>query len=457
MISRYSTGSNSSTASLTNTLFLKTKSKPHRIGLVSLGCAKNLVDAELLMKQLEANRFELVFDPVNTAGIDTAIINTCGFINDAKQESIDTILQFVRAKQNNQISHVYVMGCLSERYTSKLKEEIPEVDAFFGVNDLKKIIRHIGGTYKSQLIGERKLTTPAHYAYLKIAEGCDRKCSFCAIPMIRGKHVSRPVADIISEASRLVRDGVREINLISQDTTYYGLDLYKKRALPELLDTLADLPGLEWIRLHYTYPDGFPPELLEVVRSHENICNYIDIPLQHISDRILKSMHRGMDGATTRKLVDSIRAAIPGVAIRTTLIAGYPGETEKEFKELRNFIEEYRFDRLGVFSYSHEEDTDAFKLRDSVSEKCKMERTSELMSIQEGISLSLNQAKEGKIFKVVVDRTEGDYHIARTEHDSPEVDNEVLIRKNDEVLIPGLFYNVKITHAESFDLYAELQ
>ncbi len=437
---------------------MKTKSGPHNIGLISLGCAKNLVDAELLMRQLEANKFNLVFDPADHEKIDTAIINTCGFINDAKQESIDIILQYVDAKQHGLIDHVYVMGCLSERYLTKLKEEIPEVDAFFGVNDLKKIISHIGGTYKTQLIGERRLTTPSHYAYLKIAEGCDRKCSFCAIPMIRGAHVSRPMEDIISEASRLVKAGVKEINLISQDTTYYGLDLYKKRLLPELLDTLAGLDGLEWIRLHYTYPDGFPPELLEVVRSHVNICNYIDIPLQHISDRILKSMHRGMDSKSTRKLVDTIRLAIPGVAIRTTFISGYPGETQKEFVELRNFIEDTRFDRLGVFTYSHEEDTGAYKHKDSVSAKVKTERVGELMSLQEGISLSLNQEKVGTTMKVLIDRSEGDFYIARSAHDSPEVDNEVLIcRGEDNSLVPGIFCNVKITRAESFDLFAELK
>jgi ribosomal protein S12 methylthiotransferase len=422
-----------------------------------LGCAKNLVDSELLMKQLEANKFELVFDPVNTAGIDSAIINTCGFINDAKQESIDTILQFVQAKQHNLIEHVYVMGCLSERYTSKLQQELPEVDAFFGVNDLKKIISHIGGTYRSQLTGERKLTTPAHYAYLKIAEGCDRKCSFCAIPLIRGNHTSRPMEEIVSEASRLVSAGVKEINLIAQDTTYYGLDLYKKRLLPELLDTLAHLKGLEWIRLHYTYPDGFPVDLLEVVRSHSNICNYIDIPLQHISDRILKSMRRGMDGKSTRKLVDTIRQNIPGVALRTTLIAGYPGETEKEFRELMSFIEEYRFDRLGVFSYSHEEDTSAFSLKDSVPEKLKRERVDELMAVQEEISLTRNTEKIGTTMKVLVDNVEENYYVARSEFDSPEVDNEVLILKQDKILIPGTFYDVTITRAESFDLYAELK
>ena len=436
---------------------MKTKSGPHRIGLVSLGCAKNLVDAELLMKQLEANNYKLVIDPVDYKRIDSAIINTCGFINDAKQESIDTILEYVNAKQAGYIDHVYVMGCLSERYRSKLQTEIPEVDAFFGVNELKKIITHIGGTYKSQLLGERKITTPAHYTYLKIAEGCDRKCSFCAIPLIRGKHVSRPMNDIITEAATLTASGIKEINLISQDTTYYGLDLYKKRLLPELLTTLANVNGLEWIRVHYTYPDGFPLELLDVVKSHPNICNYIDIPLQHISNRILKSMHRGMDGTTTRNLIDKIRQSIPGVAIRTTLITGYPGETEKEFLELRKFMEEYRFDRLGVFAYSHEEDTGAFQLKDSVPYKRKMERVEELMSVQEEISLSLNQEKVGLTMKILVDRAEDEYYIARSEYDSPEVDNEVLISKNDTTLLPGSFYNVKITRAESFDLYGELQ
>ncbi|MEI7498855.1 MAG: 30S ribosomal protein S12 methylthiotransferase RimO [Bacteroidota bacterium] len=433
---------------------MKTKSGPHRIGLVSLGCAKNLVDSELLMRQLEENRFELVVDPVDYKQIDTAIINTCGFINDAKQESIDTILQYVHAKQHGLIDHVYVMGCLSERYKSELQFDIPEVDAFFGVNNLKQIISHIGGTYKKQLVGERKISTPSNYAYLKIAEGCDRKCSFCAIPMIRGKHVSRPIEDIVSEASHLVASGIKEINIISQDTTYYGIDLYKKRLLPELLDTLANLKGLEWIRLHYTYPDGFPLELLNIVSSHPNICNYIDIPLQHINNRILKSMHRGMDGLSTRKLIDKIRKSIPEVAIRTTLIAGYPGETDKEFRELKTFIEEYRFDRLGVFSYSHEEDTGAYKLKDSVPAKRKMERAEELMSVQEGISLSLNQEKVGQTIKVLVERLEGDFYVARSEYDSPEVDNEVLISKKDKILIPGSFCDVKITRAESFDLFA---
>lgn len=435
---------------------MKTKPGKHRIGLVSLGCAKNLVDSELLLKQLEANNFEFVHDPSDFKHINTAIINTCGFINDAKQESINTILQFVNAKQQQSIDHVFVMGCLSERYRDDLKIEIPEIDAIFGVNELKKIVEYLGGQYKSNLVGERRITTPSHYAYLKIAEGCDRSCSFCAIPSIRGKHISRPVEDIVREAKGLVESGVKEINLISQDTTYYGLDLYKKRLLPELLDSLANINGLEWIRLHYTYPDGFPMELLEVIKSHENICKYIDIPLQHISNRILKSMKRGMNENSTRKLIEKIRTTIPDVAIRTTFISGYPGETEEEFRELYNFIETSRFDRLGVFPYSHEEGTQSFKIKDSVSSAKKQKRVEAIMALQESISLSLNQKKLGSVLKVVIDRIEGDYFIGRTANDSPEVDNEVLIVKNGINLITGNFYNVKILKAESFDLFAEL-
>ena len=436
---------------------MKTKYSAHNIGLISLGCAKNLVDAELLMKQLEANHFGLFFDPADFKNIDTVIVNTCGFINDAKQESIDTILQCVQAKQENLIEHVYVLGCLSERYREQIRREIPEVDAFFGVNDMKKIIDHIGGTYKSQLVGERKLTTPSHYAYLKIAEGCDRICSFCAIPVIRGKHRSRPMEDIIGEASRLVAAGVKEINIISQDTTWYGLDIYRKRLLPELLDTLANIPGLEWIRLHYTYPDGFPAELLDIIRSHRNICNYIDIPFQHISDRILRSMRRGMDGKATRELVGKIRNVNPEAAIRTTFIVGYPGETENEFRELRQFIQDTRFDRFGIFNYSHEEGTVAFTFKDSVPAKRKLARTDELMALQEDISLSLNKIKVGQTLKVIIDRREGDFYVGRSEFDSPEVDNEVLVASENKILEPGSFCEVKITRAESFDLYAELQ
>jgi ribosomal protein S12 methylthiotransferase len=445
------------TASLIDPINLKTTAKPHKIGLVSLGCAKNLVDSEKLMRQLEASNFELIFDPVDATNIETAIINTCGFITDAKQESIDTILQFARAKQHNQISHLYVMGCLSERYKSTLQKEIPEVDAFFGVNDLEKIIRHLGGIWQNGLIGERKLTTPSHYSYLKIAEGCDRQCSFCAIPLIRGKHISKPLEELISEAERLAEKGVREINVISQDTTYYGLDLYKKRRLPDLLHSLAGIRGLEWIRLHYAYPDGFPLELLDVIRDHPNICNYLDIPLQHISDRILQSMHRGITASETRQLISDIRNAIPEITLRTTLMVGFPGETDEEFDELLKFVEETRFDRLGVFTYSHEEDTGAFRLTDSVPEKIKQQRAEELMAVQEKISRELNNKRLGQIIQVIIDRKEGDYYIARTASDSPEVDNEVLIPVGKSRIKSGSFHQVRITGAESFDIYGELK
>jgi len=424
--------------------------------MVSLGCAKNLVDSELLMKQLQANNFQIIFDPIDASGLDTAVINTCGFIGDAKKESIDTIFQFVNAKLNGKIKRVYVMGCLSERYKSQLSTEIPEVDAFFGVNDLKKIVEHIGGEFKKELVGDRLISTPGHYAYLKIAEGCNRKCSFCAIPMIRGKHLSRPVEDIIGEAQKLVKTGIREINVISQDTTYYGLDLYKKQTLPTLLEALAQTDGLEWIRLHYTYPAGFPPDLLDVIRNNPKICRYIDIPLQHISDRILGSMRRGITAEDTKRLIDTIRNKIPGVSIRTTFIVGYPGETSREFNELRKFIETARFDRMGVFTYSPEEDTHAYGLKDNVSMNVKLRRAEELMTLQEEISLSLNSNKVGEVMKVIVDRAEGDYFIARSEFDSPEVDNEVLINSKSKSLETGTFCNVRITKAESFDLYAEL-
>jgi ribosomal protein S12 methylthiotransferase len=436
---------------------VKTKSRPHKIGLVSLGCAKNLVDTERLLRQLEANRFEIIFDPVDGSKIDTAIINTCGFINDAKQESIDTILQFARAKQNNQIRYLFVMGCMSERYKNKLQEEIPEVDAFFGVNELQNIVRYLGGNWYKELVGERKLTTPSHCSYIKIAEGCDRKCAFCAIPIIRGKHISRPFDEVITEAKNLVTSGVKEINVISQDTTYYGVDSYKRRRLPELLSALAQIRGLEWIRLHYTYPDGFPLEVLEVIKKYPNICNYLDIPLQHISDHILRSMHRGITGAQTRRLIKTIRKTIPGVAIRTTLIVGFPGETNKDFCDLKEFVKESRFDRMGVFTYSHEEDTAAFELKDSVPARIKHQRYEELMVIQEEISRELNAAKLGQIVKVIVDREEDEFYIARTGFDSPEVDNEVLIPRGIPALETGSFYDVRITKTDSFDLFAELK
>jgi ribosomal protein S12 methylthiotransferase len=434
---------------------LKTNQSQHKIGIVSLGCAKNLVDTEMLMKQLDANSFQLVLDPGDGDKIDTAIINTCGFILDAKKESIDTILRFVQARKSGSIRNLYVMGCLSERYKDQLRQEIPEVDDFFGVNELKNIIKRVGGKFRNNLVGERKITTPSHYTYLKIAEGCDRKCSFCSIPFIRGNHVSRPMEAIVTEAQNLVRMGVREINIISQDTTYYGLDLYRQRRLPELLEMISAISGLDWIRLHYTYPDGFPDELLRVIRDHDNICKYIDIPLQHINSDILKSMRRGIDKEGTINLVNKIRKTIPGVAIRTSLIVGYPGETDKEFRELKEFVQESRFERLGVFSYSHEEDTAAYSLKDKIPAVVKEKRVAELMEIQQEISHGLNEMKTGKIFKVIIDRKEGDYFIGRTEFDSPEIDNEVLIPVYGNPLNIGSFYDIKITSSDNFDLYGE--
>jgi ribosomal protein S12 methylthiotransferase len=434
---------------------LKTKSNPHRIGIVSLGCAKNLVDSEVLLKQLDTSHFRIVPDPSAQNSLDTAIINTCGFILDAKQESIDTILQFVEAKKKGLLKNLFVMGCLSQRYKDQLLKEIPEVDDYFGVNDLPKIVGRVGGEYRSDLLGERYLTTPSHYAYLKIAEGCSRSCSFCSIPSIRGNHISKPLEAVLSEAKFLVSEGVNEINVVSQDTTYYGLDLYKKRKLPELMSALAAIPGIDWLRLHYTYPDGFPLELLDVMKNHRNICNYLDIPLQHISSRILRSMRRGITSSETRKLLETIRTRNPGIAIRTTFIAGYPGETEKEFRELKDFVQQSRFERMGVFTYSHEEDTISYKLKDDVPPEVKQERADELMDIQEEISLEINSGKIKNVIKVMIDRVEGEFFVGRTEIDSPEVDNEVLIHQSGKQATIGKMYNVRIISADPFDLMGE--
>jgi len=436
---------------------LKTKTVPHRIGIVSLGCAKNLVDTEVLMKQLDASSFRIILDPAEKDKIDTVIINTCGFILDAKNESVETILQFVKAKTDGRLQFLFVMGCLSERYRKQLTKELPEVDAFFGVHELNRIVERVGGKYRKDLLGERLLATPSHYAYLKIAEGCDRQCSFCSIPAIRGKHVSRPLEEILREAEFLAGNGVKEINVISQDTTYYGFDLYKKRMLPQLLEKLALIPGLEWIRLHYTYPDGFPVEVLEVIKRHDNLCKYIDIPLQHISSRILASMKRGIDKQQTLDLVTLIRKQLPGAVIRTTLITGYPGETIKDFAELKKFIAQCRFDRLGVFTYSHEEGTSAYSLRNTVPDNIKQERAATLMEIQQDISLDLNAQRVGSIMKVVIDREEDQYYIGRTEFDSPEIDNEVLIPREYKSLEPGSFYKARIMVADNFDLYAQIE
>jgi ribosomal protein S12 methylthiotransferase len=435
---------------------VKTKLHPQKIGIVSLGCAKNLVDTELLMKQLDGNRFQLVMNPSLKDRIDTAIINTCGFILDAKKESIETILEFARAKQNGSLRYLFVMGCLPQRYQDELEHGIPEVDGFFGVDQLREIIARVGGQYRKELTGERMITTPSHYSYLRIAEGCDRKCSFCTIPFIRGKHDSRPMKSILREAKTLAESGVKELNIISQDTTYYGLDRYHKRMLPDLMEKLSQTRGVEWIRLHYTYPDGFPLRLLDVINDHPNICRYIDIPVQHISSRILRSMKRGMDRKDTIKLLETIRKKIPGVALRSTLITGYPGETKKEFGELRDFVIRTEFDRLGVFTYSHEEGTASGMMADSVPEKVKQERADELMSIQQEISLKLNRKKTGKIFKVIIDRKEDGFYIGRTEFDSPEVDNEVLVKAGSLKIHTGEFYNVLITGAGDFDLTGEI-
>ena len=408
------------------------------------------------MKQLDSSSFTIIPDPSEKDRIDTAIINTCGFILDAKNESIETILAFVKAKKEGRLQSLFVMGCLSERYKEQLSKEIPEVDAFFGVNELRKIVERVGGKFRKDLLGERVLMTPSHYAYLKIAEGCDRHCSFCSIPAIRGRHISRPIDEILREAEMLAKKGVKEINVISQDTTYYGLDLYKKRMLPKLLKDLAGISGLEWIRLHYTFPDGFPEEILEVISQHSNLCKYIDIPLQHINSRILKSMNRGNDKGQIISLISLIRKYLPDGVIRTTLITGYPGETKDDFEELKEFISKCRFDRLGVFTYSHEEGTEAYKMKNTVPDRIKQERASMLMEVQQDISLGLNKKRIEKTLKVIIDREEDEFYIGRTEYDSPEIDNEVLIPKQPKNLKAGSFYRAKITFVDNFDLYGEI-
>ena len=431
---------------------MKTKTN-RKIKVVTLGCSKNTVDSEVLMGKFKANGQTIIPDFSEALG-DTVIINTCGFINDAKQESIDTILNYVEAKKNGKLKEVVVMGCLSERYKETLLKEIPEIDAIFGVNEQTNILKTFGVDYKSELVGERLLTTPSHFAYMKISEGCDRQCSFCAIPLIRGKHISRPQEYLLEEAKSLTSKGVKEIILIAQDLTYYGLDIYKKRKLPELVSKLTEIEGLEWLRLHYTYPTGFPLELLDVIANNEKVCNYIDIPVQHISNTILASMKRNITSTQTLNLLDKIKSILPDAAIRTTLITGYPGESDNDFRELKDFIKTFKFDRLGIFTYSHEEDTPAFKLNDDIPEEVKQQRAAEIMEIQEEISLEKNRAKIGKTYKVIIDRIEAGYYIGRTQYDSPEVDNEVLIpTSNDKILEIGKFYQVHITDAESFDLF----
>jgi len=435
---------------------LKTKTlKKNKVNVVTLGCSKNIVDSEILMGQLKANNFEVEHEAKKDDS-SIVIINTCGFIDNAKQESIDTILRFADAKAQGKVDKLYVTGCLSERYKPELEKEIPTVDAYFGTRDLPHLLKTLKANYKQELVGERLLTTPRHFAYFKISEGCDRPCSFCAIPLMRGNHASTPIEELVKQAKNLAKNGTKELLLIAQDLTYYGLDIYKKRNLSELLNQLSDVDGIEWIRLHYAFPSGFPMDVLDVMNERKNICNYLDMPLQHISDNMLKSMRRGTTKQKTIDLVNKIRDKVPGIALRTTLIAGYPGETESDFEEMKNWVEESRFDRLGIFTYSHEENTHAYKLIDDVDEAVKQERAEAIMEIQQGISFELNQQKIGKEAKVLVDKKEGDFYLARTEFDSPEVDNEVLISAKDTYLRVGDFANVKITGAEDYDLYAKV-
>lgn len=436
---------------------MKTKTlKKNKVNVITMGCSKNLYDSEVMMAQLKANKFEVEHES-KQGDSSIVIINTCGFIENAKEESINTILDFVDAKKDGLVEKVYVSGCLSERYKDQLEEEIPDVDAYFGTKELPNILRTLNADYKHELVGERLLTTPDHYAYLKIAEGCDRPCSFCAIPLMRGKHRSTPIEDLVNNAKSLARKGVKEIMLIAQDLTYYGLDLYKKRALAELLKELCKVEGIEWIRLHYAFPAGFPMDVINVMKNEKKICNYLDIPLQHGSTKVLKAMRRGTTREKTTQLIYDIRSIIPNIAIRTTLIAGYPGESKEDFQEMYNWVEEMKFERLGIFTYSHEENTHAHLSEDDVPQKTKKERADLIMELQSGVSYELNQQKIGKEFKVLIDRAEDKYFIGRSEFDSPEVDNEVLIEKNKDTYCRiGDFVNVKVFKADHFDLYAEV-
>ncbi|MDO6810167.1 30S ribosomal protein S12 methylthiotransferase RimO [Zobellia galactanivorans] len=431
---------------------MRTKSqKQNKINVVTLGCSKNVYDSEVLMGQLRANEKEVVHEEEG----NVVVINTCGFIANAKEESVNTILEYVQKKEAGEVDKVFVTGCLSERYKPDLQKEIPNVDEYFGTSELPNLLKALGADYKHELIGERLTTTPKNYAYLKIAEGCDRPCSFCAIPIMRGKHKSTPIEDLVTEAEKLAAKGVKELILIAQDLTYYGLDLYKKRNLAELLQALVKVEGIEWIRLHYAFPTGFPLDVLDVMKEEPKICNYLDIPLQHISDSILKSMRRGTTQAKTTKLLKEFRAAVPEMAIRTTLIVGYPGETEEDFQTLKEWVAEMCFERLGCFTYSHEENTHAYTLEDDVPEEVKQERANEIMELQSQISWELNQEKIGQTFRCIIDRKEGTYFVGRTEFDSPDVDNEVLIDASKYYLKQGEFANIKITDAADFDLYGE--
>ena len=432
---------------------MRTKSlKKNKINVITLGCSKNVYDSEILMGQLKASGKDVVHEQEG----NIVVINTCGFINNAKEESVNTILDYMQKKEDGDVDKVFVTGCLSERYKPDLQKEIPNVDQYFGTTELPGLLKALGADYRHELIGERLTTTPKNYAYLKIAEGCDRPCSFCAIPLMRGKHKSTPIEDLVIEAEKLAAKGVKELILIAQDLTYYGLDLYKKRNLSELLKALVKIDGIDWIRLHYAFPTGFPMDVLEVMNTEPKVCNYLDIPLQHISDRILKSMRRGTTKAKTTELIKQFRTLVPEMAIRTTLIVGYPGETEDDFQTLKEWVKQMRFERLGCFTYSHEENTHAYNLNDDVPDEIKQERANEIMEIQAQISWELNQQKIGSSCKVIIDRKEGNYFIGRTESDSPDVDNEVLIDATQVYLKTGEFVDVVINDAADFDLYGEV-
>ena len=425
----------------------------NKVNIITLGCSKNMVDSEVLSGQLLANEIAVVHEN-KIKDHNIVIVNTCGFIDKAKEESIETILQQVELKRKGKLEKVYVTGCLSERYRNNLEEEIPEVDAFFGTMELPRLLKTLEADYKAELVGERLLSTPSHYAYLKISEGCNRTCSFCAIPLMRGKHVSRPVEELVTEAKKLVQSGVKEIMLIAQELTYYGLDIYKNRELPRLLHALADIPGLEWIRLHYAYPSKFPLDIIDAMKERDNICNYLDMPLQHASNNMLKAMKRQITREEMNELIFAVREKLPDICLRTTLIAGFPGETDDDVEELKSFLRQHRFERVGIFTYSHEEGTSAYDLADDVTQEVKEERAREIMEVQQEISFEKNQEKVGRSFKVLIDKKESGRYLGRTEFDSVEVDNEVIVHSK-RVLTPGEFVKVKITKAYDFDLEGE--
>ena len=428
--------------------------KKNTINVITLGCSKNVYDSEILMGQLKANQMDVKHETSDDANI--VVVNTCGFIDNAKEESVNTILEQIERKEEGKIDKLFVTGCLSERYKPDLEKEMPNVDEFFGTKDLPNLLKSLGADYKHELVGERLTTTPSHYAYLKISEGCDRKCSFCAIPLMRGGHKSTSIEDLVTESEKLASKGVKELILIAQDLTYYGLDLYKERRLSELMTKLSEVEGIEWIRIHYAFPTAFPEDVLELIRTNPSVCTYMDIPLQHVSDNLLSSMRRGTTMKKTKDLITKFRKEVPGITIRTSLIVGYPGETEKEFQELLDFVEESKFDRLGVFTYSHEENTHAFNLTDNIPMQVKHQRAEEVMDLQSSISYELNQKRVGETYKVLFDRKEGDYFIGRTEFDSPDVDNEVIVNAKDFYVRIGDFANIKIIKSDHYDLYGEV-